>query len=159
MVEPYKSEILPHWRFKDPPTARISSSKLLSIFHSYLDENDFVGADMTRKFIQMGYTRARRYANHKGGKKYTIPKGKDGKRKGTEIPRLEVADQDPAKVEAARIFKEVLDGDVWTNEKYKRLREEHIEWSKGVPWPERDGEEVKKALEESAGKGRTVRKW
>jgi NDP-sugar pyrophosphorylase family protein len=26
--------------------------------------------DMARKFIQMGYTRARRYANHKGGKKY-----------------------------------------------------------------------------------------
>ncbi len=53
MVEPYKAEILPHWRFKNPPTATESSSKLLSIFHSYLEEDDFVGADMTRKFIQM----------------------------------------------------------------------------------------------------------
>ena len=29
---------------------------------------------MSRKFIQMGMTRAKRYANHKGGRKY----GKDG---------------------------------------------------------------------------------
>lgn len=159
MVEPYKSEILPHWRFKDPPTARASSSKLLSIFNSYLDEDDFVGADMTRKFIQMGYTRARRYANHKGGKKYTVPRSKGGGGKGREIPRLEVADQDPAKVEAARIFKEVLDGKVWTNEQYKRLREEHLEWSKGVPWPEKDGRQVQEALEDDAGREREVRKW
>lgn len=27
--------------------------------------------DMTRKFLQMGMTRARRYANHKGGRKYS----------------------------------------------------------------------------------------
>ncbi|MFF5380932.1 DUF4385 family protein [Pedobacter suwonensis] len=25
---------------------------------------------MARKYLQMGYTRARRYANYKGGKKY-----------------------------------------------------------------------------------------
>ena len=31
--------------------------------------------DMCRKFLEMGFTRARRYANHKDGKKY----GKDGK--------------------------------------------------------------------------------
>ena len=26
--------------------------------------------DMCRKFLEMGFTRARRYANHKDGKKY-----------------------------------------------------------------------------------------
>ncbi len=39
-----------------------------------------VGADLARKYLQMGYTRARRYTNYKGGKKYgegykLLPKG------------------------------------------------------------------------------------
>ena len=38
------------------------------MFIAYLDD-DFVGADMARKFFQMGYTRARRHANYKGGRK------------------------------------------------------------------------------------------
>jgi len=29
-----------------------------------------VGADMTRKFLRMGMTSAKRYARHSGGKKY-----------------------------------------------------------------------------------------
>jgi len=33
--------------------------------------------DMARKFIQMGMTRARRYANHKGGRKYDQVSGKE----------------------------------------------------------------------------------
>ena len=28
--------------------------------------------DMCRKFLEMGFTRARRYANHKDGKKYDL---------------------------------------------------------------------------------------
>ena len=40
------------------------------MFLSYRAEDDFVGMDMARKFLQMGYTRARRYANHKSGRKY-----------------------------------------------------------------------------------------
>lgn len=70
LVEPYKSEILPHWRFKTEDIARISAEKIYSLFETYLQHNDFVGADMARKFLQMGFTRARRYANYKGGKKY-----------------------------------------------------------------------------------------
>ncbi|CCG87283.1 DUF4385 domain-containing protein [Erwinia piriflorinigrans] len=70
MVEPYKSEILPHWRFKTPEVADISAKKIMQLFESYRDDDDFVGMDMARKFIQMGYTRARRYANHPGGRKY-----------------------------------------------------------------------------------------
>jgi len=64
LVEPYKGEILPFWRFKTPEIARESSRKIYSLFLEYLDREDFVGADMARKFLQMGYTRSRRYANH-----------------------------------------------------------------------------------------------
>jgi hypothetical protein len=70
LAEPYKSEILPFWKFKTEEAARVSAEKIFSLFENYLAENDFVGADMARKFLQMGFTRARRYANHKGGKKY-----------------------------------------------------------------------------------------
>lgn len=70
MVEPYKSEILPHWRYKDAEVAARSAKEIYALFEEYRQQNDFVGMDMARKFIQMGYTRARRYANHKGGKKY-----------------------------------------------------------------------------------------
>ena len=73
--EPYKSLILPYWTFRTVPVATNSAEILWSVFQSYLERGDFVGADMTRKFIQMGMTRARRYANHKGGRKY----GNDGK--------------------------------------------------------------------------------
>src|SRR4028119_55209 len=72
MVEPYKSEILPFWQFKNPEVAAKSSEKIYDMFLEYLQIHDFVGADMARKFLQMGYTRARRYANHKSGKKYAI---------------------------------------------------------------------------------------
>ncbi|MCT4574140.1 DUF4385 domain-containing protein, partial [Bacillus thuringiensis] len=66
LVEPYKSELLPHWRFKTPEVAEASSQKLFELFGAYLKAEDFPGADMARKFLQMGWTRARRYANYKG---------------------------------------------------------------------------------------------
>jgi hypothetical protein len=71
LIEPYKSEILPHWRFKDPVVSLISANSIWSMFKSYLSQNDFIGADMSRKFLQMGWTRARRYANHPSGIKYS----------------------------------------------------------------------------------------
>ena len=70
LVEPYKSEILPHWRFKTPEIAKVSSDKIYQLFLDYQAAGDFVGMDMSRKFLQMGYTRSRRYANYKGGRKY-----------------------------------------------------------------------------------------
>lgn len=81
LVEPYKSEILPHWRFRTPAVAKRSSTKIFRMFSDYLAVDDFVGADMARKFLQMGWTRARRYANHPSGRKY------DKKTKGP-LPRL-----------------------------------------------------------------------
>ena len=40
------------------------------MYHTYKGKEDFVGMDMCRKFLEMGFTRACRYANHKDGKKY-----------------------------------------------------------------------------------------
>ncbi|TKA33567.1 hypothetical protein B0A50_00403 [Salinomyces thailandicus] len=68
--QPYKTHLLPLWRFKTASIATRSSQNLFSAFQFYVTQGDFVGADMCRKFLQMGMTRARRYANHKGGKKY-----------------------------------------------------------------------------------------
>ena len=68
ICEPYKSEIAPHWRFKTPGIAKRSARAIYKMFIAYLDDDDFVGADMARKFFQMGYTRARRHANYKGGR-------------------------------------------------------------------------------------------
>src|SRR6187397_2829345 len=82
LVEPYKSKILPHWRFKTVAEAKKSSAKIYKMSLAYLKADDFPGADMARKFLQMGWTRARRYANHKGGRKYD-------KRTGEELPRTE----------------------------------------------------------------------
>jgi hypothetical protein len=93
LVEPYKSEILPHWKFATPDKARASSEAIRALFDKYLADEDFVGADMARKFLQMGFTRARRYANHKGGRKYDDS--------GEELPRDA---EDEVKAEAARIF-------------------------------------------------------
>ncbi|MFC4211241.1 DUF4385 domain-containing protein [Pedobacter lithocola] len=70
ICEPYKSEIGQFWRFKTPEIATESSRKISEMFTKYVEADDFVGADMARKYLQMGYTRARRYANYKGGKKY-----------------------------------------------------------------------------------------
>lgn len=98
--EPYKSLILPYWAFRTVPIAQQSAEVLWSIFESYVERGDLVGADMTRKYIQMGMTRAARYANHKGGRKY----GKDGKQleKWTEE---DVDGKRREKREASEIFK------------------------------------------------------
>ena len=115
LVEPYKSEILPHWRFKTPEIARRSANKIYRMFLDYKAKEDFVGMDMARKFLQMGYTRSRRYANHKSGRKYKA---------GTkEVLEKEV---DAIKAESAKIFYEK-----WKkareDKKYLELKKQHQE--------------------------------
>ncbi len=51
--EPYKSKLLPFWRFRTVPIAKKSSQELWAKFEEYDELGDFVGMDMTRKFIQM----------------------------------------------------------------------------------------------------------
>jgi Domain of unknown function (DUF4385) len=81
----------------DPPTAQRSARAIYKTFIAYLDDDDFVGADMARKFLQMGYTRARSYANYKGGRKYDKDNGYRLQERGTG---------DPEKAESAAIFYE-----------------------------------------------------
>ena len=70
LVRPYTNTICDHWRFKTPDEAVKSSNKIFAMYLDYRDEKDFIGMDMCRKFLEMGFTRARRYANHNSGKKY-----------------------------------------------------------------------------------------
>ena len=74
LVKPYTNDICKYWKFKTPAIAKKSAEKIYTMYADYRAKNDFVGMDMCRKFLEMGFTRARRYANHKDGKKY-----KDGK--------------------------------------------------------------------------------
>lgn len=115
--EPYKSEICKHWRFKTESLARQSSQKILSMFYDYLKQEDFVGADMAKKFLHMGYTRSRRYANHRDGKKWS---------KAGDKWRILPQESDAMiceKAKSAEIFK-----DAWvqarTNEKYLKMKKE-----------------------------------
>ena len=124
-VQPYKDELLLHWRFATPDQARTSSETLLAMFARYVADGDVVGADMTRKYLQMGYTRARRYANHRGGRKYDGPvpagrRGVSGAHGRRELPR----DVDPVKAESARIFKAAWDR-VEADVDYVRMRQAH----------------------------------
>lgn len=114
ICEPYKSELTPHWRFKTPTIAQESSTIIYQMFLDYLKSDEFVGADMARKFLQMGYTRARRYANYKGGLKYD-------KENNYALNKRGSGDKDKAK--SAQIFYEK-----WkkaeTNTKYLTLKKQ-----------------------------------
>jgi hypothetical protein len=117
LVEPYKSEILPFWKFKNVELAKKSSQEIYELFENYLKNNDFVGADMARKYLQMGFTRARRYANHSDGNKYSkikeitepreYPYSSGSKFKDNPILPQEEDALTSEKAQAASIFKEV----------------------------------------------------
>jgi len=112
LVRPYTDDICKHWRFKTPEEAVVSSIKILHMYHTYKVEEDFVGMDMCRKFLEMGFTRARRYANHKDGKKYDA----EGNVKPQEPDALT-----SLKARSARIFKEVRDR-VASDPIYQKMR-------------------------------------
>ncbi len=131
LVEPYKSEIVQHWRFRTPAIAKISSEKIYKMFLEYKKQNDFVGMDMSRKFLQMGYTRSRRYANHATGRKYeknpqlekTIEKEKIAR---TKVRPQESDWENNEKAQSARIFYEkyLLARE---DKEYKDLKKKHQE--------------------------------
>ncbi|EJT3100321.1 DUF4385 domain-containing protein [Salmonella enterica] len=116
LAEPYKSEILPFWRYKDEASAMKSAEQIYQLFEAYRQQDDFVGMDMARKFIQMGYTRARRYANYKGGKKYA----EDGS--------LNTRGNDPIKAAAATVFKGWWDKIRQDEDYLKRKRQHQARW-------------------------------
>ena len=114
LVRPYTNDICAHWRFVDETTARKSSSKIYSMYLNYKNSGDFIGMDMARKFLEMGFTRARRYANHSSGRKYT----KDGRIRPQETDALH-----NVKAKSAKIFKEVRDRVAYDPE-YVTMRKE-----------------------------------
>ena len=99
LVRPYTDQICKYWRFKTPTIAKRSAEKIYIMYADYRAKNDFVGMDMCRKFLEMGFTRARRYANHKDGKKY-----KNGKILPQEPDALT-----SEKAQSARRFKKIRD--------------------------------------------------
>lgn len=111
--QPYKSEILPYWSFKNEECARKSVSQILELFCQYLRDEDFPGADMAKKYLHMGNTRSLRYAKYPGGKKYI---------EGEEREPLEWADEQ--KWFASRVFKKGWDI-ARTNELYLKMKEKH----------------------------------
>ncbi len=125
LVEPYKGEILPHWRFKTPDVARVSAAKICELYEGYKTAGDFVGMDMARKYLQMGWTRSMRYANHRTGKKYVgaVPPGKKGQ-SGAHGRPLAPKEHDEEKLQSAKVFRERLDA-VLADPVYAAMREEH----------------------------------
>ena len=98
------------------------------MFNDYLVRGEFVGADMARKFLMMGWTRARRYANHRDGKKYD-----DKEESNHKAEDHWTCD----KAESARIFKRVYDA-ARTNKTYRNMvrewrRKEEDRWSQKNP--------------------------
>eukprot|EP01119_Soliformovum_irregulare_P002615 TRINITY_DN12862_c0_g1_i1.p1 TRINITY_DN12862_c0_g1~~TRINITY_DN12862_c0_g1_i1.p1 ORF type:complete len:228 (-),score=53.22 TRINITY_DN12862_c0_g1_i1:31-684(-) len=135
MVQPYKSEILPYWRFKTPEIAKESSEKIFDMFMEYKKKDDFVGMDMARKFLQMGYTRSRRYANHKGGRKFEKNPQYEATKEGEKAARikyLKPQEEDcltNEKAQSAEIFlKKYLEAK--DDEDYIRMKKRHNEMQK-----------------------------
>ena len=115
LVRPYTNDICTHWKFRTPEIAVESSNKIFAMYLDYRDEEDFIGMDMCRKFLEMGFTRARRYANHNSGRKY---------KKGTKEILPQEEDHMTSKyAEAARIFKNVRDI-VAKSDTYVKMRKE-----------------------------------
>ena len=114
LVRPYTDDICTHWKFKTPNIAEKSSRQIYHMYLNYKKEKDFVGMDMCRKFLEMGFTRARRYANHKDGKKYD------------EHGNVKPQEKDWAtsdKAVSARIFKVYRDR-VTKDSKYIKMRKQ-----------------------------------
>ena len=114
LVRPYTEDICKYWRFKTVREARVSSQRIYDLYCEYRSEKDFVGMDMCRKFLEMGFTRARRYANHADGRKYDA--------KGNVKPQ-EKDWETSEKAISARIFKQMRD-EVAYDPVYQSMRKE-----------------------------------
>ena len=112
LVRPYTNIICRNWRFKTPKIAEKSAVTIYHMYRGFRALRDFIGMDMCRKFLEMGFTRARRYANHKDGKKYDD----NGNIRPQELDALV-----SQKAISARIFKSYRDL-VTTDEFYQDLR-------------------------------------
>ena len=113
-VQPYKDELLPHWGFKNEETAEAAVAALRDKYEAYRAQDDFVGMDMARKYLQMGFTRAMRYAKYPGGQKYDDD--------GTERAPQQWAD--PEKRAAAVVFRDAWQA-LTDDPAYQRAKAHH----------------------------------
>ena len=123
LIRPYTEVICEMWKFRTPDIARHSANSIYQLYTEYRSEKDFVGMDMCRKFLEMGFTRARRYANHADGKKYDA----EGNVKPQEPDAL-TSD----KAISARIFKQMRD-EVAHDPVYQSMRKEWREFENTHP--------------------------
>ncbi|MFB6303596.1 MAG: DUF4385 domain-containing protein [Haloferacaceae archaeon] len=110
--EPYKSELLPLWSIETLERAEEGAEAIREQFREYRAEDDFPGMDMARKYLQMGWTRAMRYAKYPGGRKYDAD--------GEERDPQEWYDEEKRAI--ALVYKEHLDA-VREDDHYRRRRE------------------------------------
>lgn len=54
ICEPYKTDLLSVWKFTDIKVSKSSALKLRDMFFSYVKCGDFVGADLTKKYLKAG---------------------------------------------------------------------------------------------------------
>jgi hypothetical protein len=119
-IEPYKSELLPLWTISDLDEAREAAAAIFERYESYRDEGEFVGMDMARKYLQMGWTRALRYAKYPGGQKY------ERREDGTRVEREPQEWYDEEKYEISQVYREYLDR-VREDGAYGEMKERHGE--------------------------------
>ena len=114
-IEPYKSELLPLWTISDLESAEDAATAIRERYREYRARGEFVGMDLARKYLQMGWTRALRYAKYPGGQKYVDDEERDPQRW-----------YDDEKYEISQVYRDHLDA-VRSDEEYERLRERHRE--------------------------------
>ena len=137
-IEPYKSELLPEWGIATLEDAEDGAEAIYERYREYReadrreastgasgetasrDAEDFVGMDMARKYLQMGWTRAMRYAKYPGGNKYRTDDS------GDRVEREPQEWYDDEKREIALVYREYLDR-VREDEAYERAKREHRE--------------------------------
>lgn len=99
-IEPYKSQLLPEWGIATLDDAESGAEAIYGRYESYREGDDFVGMDIARKYLQMGWTRAMRYAKYPGGQKYERDED------GTRVEREPREWYDPEKREIALVYRE-----------------------------------------------------
>ncbi len=113
ICQPYKSELHPLWRFKTPEEAQLSAIQIINKFFGYLEEGDFVGADMAKKWEKVPEENICHYSGLPSAKSYqwkVLPYDRTEERfyKSSEIFKAywKIAREDVKYLEMKKQFKE-----------------------------------------------------
>jgi len=109
-VSPYKDQLIKDFTFKNVKQSRKSAKNLYNKFKLYREKMDFIGMDMTRKFLELGYLQSLRFSKFPGGKKYT---------KSGNVRRVDYKQDE--KLEISKIYKRYLNL-VNSDKVYKRTK-------------------------------------